>query len=130
MHTNGSTDPSAINFNNSRSPPHQMKIYVHNKQLNTHKLLSTPWKTKTYSTNTNTQSISFVRMCNGFISRPESMTARIENDNEKDSHIQNKCKMFIGICTAVCIRFGFCVHSTSAAYLFDRDTYATKKNEI
>lgn len=26
-----------------------MKIYVHNKQLNTHKLLSTLWKTKTYS---------------------------------------------------------------------------------
>lgn len=57
MHMNGNMDPSAINFNNSRSPPHQMKIYVHNKQLNTHKLLSTSWKTKTYS-----QSISFVHM--------------------------------------------------------------------
>lgn len=39
-------DSSAINFNNSRSPPYQMRIYVHNKQLNKHKLLSIPWKTK------------------------------------------------------------------------------------
>lgn len=98
-----------------------MKIYVHNKQLNTHKLSNSPWKTE----NIFASSISFVPAYGNHIDWTKCMVTGIES--EKDRHCTEQVLNVYRYMHE--IQLGV-VQSTSTAYLFDRDTYVTKKNFI
>lgn len=111
-----------------------MKIYAHNKQLNTHKLLSMSWKTKTYLPSFLLFRCPYGRY--GWYDVGENRRLRatgIENEKTNDGkkgQTTYKTSVKYLLEYAAILRASDFVHSTSATHLFDRDICNEEKWNI